>query len=181
AFRGLGKTKSVDLRDWAAVVKFDEKVRGFEVAVDNSLLVRVLDSLADLDEQLQPLGRVEVVLIAVFRDPDAANQFHYKIGPAILRRAGVQHLRDVWVIHNREGLSLGFEARDHLTSVHARLDDLERDAAVDRLFLLGYIDDPTPAFPDPFTQFVTANARARLFLRGQFKTDGPGSRIAGLF
>ena len=33
----------------------DEDVRGLQVAVDDALLVRVLDAVADLDEQLQPL------------------------------------------------------------------------------------------------------------------------------
>jgi hypothetical protein len=35
----------------------DENVRGFDIPMDDSLLVRVLDGLADLHEQPQP-GRV---------------------------------------------------------------------------------------------------------------------------
>ena len=45
--------------------------------------------------------------------------------------AGVEDLRDVRVVHQRQRLPLGLEARDHLTRVHAQLDELERDAAAD--------------------------------------------------
>ena len=48
----------------------DQNVAGFEVAVDNSLLMGVLDSVADVNEQLQPPIRVQLFSIAVVGDRD---------------------------------------------------------------------------------------------------------------
>ena len=47
--------------------------------------------------------------------------------------------------------------------VHARLDDLQRDAALDRLGLLGHVDDAHAAFADLLQQLVGADLRAGLF------------------
>ena len=46
--------------------------------------------------------------------------------------------------------------------VHARLDDLERDLAADRLLLLGHVDDAHAALADLLEQLVRADQRAGL-------------------
>ena len=92
------------------------------------------------------VGRL--LLVAVVRDLDAADQFHHEIRTARCRRAGIEHLRDIRMVHHRERLPLGFKARDHLPGVHAELDDLQRDAAADRLLLFGHVDDPAAALAD---------------------------------
>src|SRR5262249_8507981 len=51
-------------------------------SLDDALLVRVLDGLADRKEQLQPLPRREVMLVAVFRDRHALDQVHDEVRPA---------------------------------------------------------------------------------------------------
>ena len=56
-FGGLGDAEINHLRHRHAVVQRDEDVRRLDVAVDDALLMRVLDGLADLDEQLEPLAR----------------------------------------------------------------------------------------------------------------------------
>ena len=50
----LASPKSMTLGTGSVVVRGDEDVGGFQVAVDDPLLMRVLDGLADLHEQLQP-------------------------------------------------------------------------------------------------------------------------------
>ena len=57
AFRRLGDAEIDHLRHRHAVVQRDEDVRGLDVAVDDALLMRVLDGLADLDEQIEPFAR----------------------------------------------------------------------------------------------------------------------------
>ena len=52
----LGDAEVDHLGDGLAVVERHQDVRGLDVAVDDPLLVRVLDRLADRDEQLQPLA-----------------------------------------------------------------------------------------------------------------------------
>jgi hypothetical protein len=50
AFCRLGDAEINHLGDGHTVVDCDENVRRFEVAVDDALLVRVLNGLANLDE-----------------------------------------------------------------------------------------------------------------------------------
>ena len=82
------------------------------------------------------------------------------------------------MVHHRQGLALGFEASDHLPGVHAGLDDLERDRALDGLGLLGHEDDAHAAFADLLQQLVGADDRARALGNGPFmrhsriKSDG---------
>ena len=54
AARGLGDAEVNHLGHRHAVVDGDENVRGLDVAVNDALLVRVLDGLANLDEQVEP-------------------------------------------------------------------------------------------------------------------------------
>ena len=57
------------------------------------------------------------------------------------------------MIHQRERLTLGFEAPNHLARVHACLDQLERHAAADGLRSFGQLDVAHAAlahYPDGF-------------------------------
>ncbi len=78
--------------------------------MDDSLLMRMLNRLANLNEKFQPLAGRQGMLIAVFGDLDATNEFHDEIGPARFRRPGIEHLGDVGMIHQRERLSFGLKA-----------------------------------------------------------------------
>jgi hypothetical protein len=114
--------------------EFDQAgVRGLDVAMDNPLLMRVLDGLADLNEQLEPLFHGQARLIAKIGDPDAADQFHHEIGAAGDRtrgqfivsclltpgfrlltgshHTGIQDFGDMWMIHHGQRVTLHFEAR----------------------------------------------------------------------
>ena len=51
----LGDTEVNDLGHRHSVVERDQNVGGFDVPMNDSLLVGVLDGLANLDEQPQPL------------------------------------------------------------------------------------------------------------------------------
>ena len=51
-------------------------------------------------------------------------------------------MRDVRVVHHREGLSFTLESRHHLIRVHSELDELQRDVSPHRAFLLGEVHDP---------------------------------------
>ena len=76
------------------------------------------------------------------------------------------------MVHQRQRLPLGLEPGDDLLGVHAQLDDLERDAAADRLLLLGHINHAAAAFADLLEQFVAADPVAGLFARRQAADDG---------
>ena len=133
--------------------------------MDDPLLVGVLHGLADLHEQVQPLGDRQAVLVAIVGDRDAADQLHDEVGPAGLGGAGVEHPGDVGVVHQRQRLPLGLEPGDDLLRVHARLDDLQRHLAAHGLGLLGHVDDAHAPFADLLQQLVRADDRAGAFHR----------------
>ena len=172
-FRRLGDAEINHLRHRHSVVQRHEDVRRFDVAMDDSLLVRVLDGLADLDEQIEPFLGGEIGLIAVIRDANAAHQLHHEERPTHVGRARIQHLGDVGMIHHRQRLPFGFEPRDNLLGVHAQLDYLERHAPPHRFSLLRDIDHATPAFADPLKQLVAPERLAHGFIRhiGEIELD----------
>ncbi len=55
--RGLGDAEVDDLGHWLVIVHGDQNIGRLEVAMNDALLMGVLDGLADVDEQLQPLAR----------------------------------------------------------------------------------------------------------------------------
>jgi hypothetical protein len=144
----LGDAEVDNLRHRLTVVEGDEHVRRLDVAVNHALLVRVLDGVADADEQVEPFARGQQVLVAELRDRLPLHQLHDEVRPAVLGRAGVEHLRNVGMVHEGERLPLRLEPGEDLPRVHPRLDDLERDPPPDRLGLLGHPDRPHAAFAD---------------------------------
>ena len=169
----LGDAEVDDLGVRLAVVHRDQHVRRLDVAVDDALLVRVLDGVGDLRHQLEPLRNRELVAIAERRDRLAGHQLHHEVGPAGVGGAGVEDPGDVGVIHHRQRLALLLEAGDHLLGVHPQLDDLERDPARHRLALVGEEHRAEAAGADLFDQGVAAEDRA-----GSLGGAGRGSERA---
>ncbi len=64
------------------------------------------------------------------------------------------------MVHHRQRLPLGLEAGDDLLGVHAVLDDLQRDLPLDRLGLLGQVDDAHAALAELAYDRVGADAGA---------------------
>ena len=151
----LGRRPAVDERD--------QHVRRLDVAVDDPLLVGVLDRPADRDEQLQPLAGRELGFVAVLGDRDAVDQLHHEEGPAGAGGPGVEDFGDVGMVHQGQRLALGLEPGDDLAGVHAGLDDLERDLAADGRLLLGHVDDAHAAFADLLEQLVRSDPRTGAF------------------
>jgi hypothetical protein len=133
--------------------------------VDDPLLVGVLDGLADRHEQLQPLARRQVLLVAEAGDGDAIDQLHDEERPPGVGGAGVEDAGDALVVHEGQGLAFGLEAGDHLGGVHTGLDDLEGDLAADGVLLLGHVDDAHAALADLLEQLVRPDPRARALRR----------------
>jgi hypothetical protein len=66
---------------------------------------------------------------------------------ACTSRCGIEHLREVRMVHECQRLPLGLEAGDDLPRVHPRLDNLEGHLALDGGGLLGNEDDAEAASP----------------------------------
>ena len=61
------------------VIQRDHYVGWFDVAVNDALLMGVLNRVADRHEQFQPLSRCQVIVVAVLGDGDAVDQFHDEV------------------------------------------------------------------------------------------------------
>ena len=131
--------------------------------MNDPLLMRVLDCVADRHEQFESFLGSELVAVAILGDGNAADQLHDEVRPACVGGAGVEHFGDVLVVHERQSLPLGLEAGDHLGGIHARLDDLEGDPPAYGLFLLGHVDDAHAPFTDFLQQPVQADVRSGAF------------------
>jgi len=111
-----------DLWHRPAVVDGDQHVRRLEIAVDDPFLMRVLDRLADGDEEIQSLAGREVMLVTVAGDRHAADQVHDEVGPAGVGRASIEYAGDIGMVHQGQRLPFGLEAGNDLPGVHSRLD-----------------------------------------------------------
>ena len=140
AIRRFGDSEINHLRHGHAVEHRYQDVRRLDIAVDDALLMRMLNGIADLDEQIQPLAGIEAVFVAVSRNPHPAHEFHHKVRAARFRSAGIENPGD------------------------AQLDDFERDPAADRRLLLGHVNNATPAFPDSLKQLVRPDPLSELLV-----------------
>jgi hypothetical protein len=129
--------------------------------VQEALLVRVLDGQADLAEEGEAFRGRQAPGVAEVRDPRPQDELHHEVGAPGRRHAGVVDLRDRRVVHQGQGLALGFEARHDLARVHAELDALERHLALDRLLLPRAPDGAHPACADLLDQDVAIDSIAR--------------------
>ena len=154
----LGDPEVDDGGDRLPVGHPDQDVAGLEVAVDDALLVGVLDPAADAEEELEPVTQIEVVPVAVGGDRLAGHELHDEVGEPLVGGAGVERAGDVGVIHDREGLPLALEAGEHLIGIHAEPDHLERDGAAEGLQLLGFVDGSHAALAEDAGDAVGADA-----------------------
>ncbi len=141
----------------------NEHVRGLDVAVNDALLVGMLNRLADGDEQIEAFLGCEAVAIAVLGDRDALDQLHHEEWPAGVGGTRIQNASDVGVVHDGQGLAFGLEPGDDLSGIHAGLDDLEGDLAPDRVLLLGHEDRAHAPLADFLEQLVRADLGSRSF------------------
>ena len=163
----LAMPKSITFGTGRPSYSVDQDVRRLEVAVDDPLLVGVLDRLADR-RRTAPAARATVSrrVVAVLGDrarPATSSMTKYgrpsSVAPASSTRAMFG-----WSIRARACRSASNRATTGLR-VHARLDDLERHLAADRLGLLGHVDDAHPALAeqleDPVYGPMVARSRRR--------------------
>src|SRR4051794_4332921 len=110
--------------------------------------MRVLHRVAYLTKKYEARRSREVVLIAVFCDRNSWDQLHHKIGTSAFRRSGVEHAGDIRMVHHRQRLAFGLEARDDVFGVHPELDDFKGYAPPHRFLLFGHPYDAATAFAE---------------------------------
>src|SRR5690348_4204206 len=94
------------------------------------------------------------MLIAVFGDFEAANQFHYEVRATGLSRPCVEYCGDIRMIHQGGRLSFSLKPGNDAFGVHARLNDFQSDSPSHWPLLLGHENDATTPFSDLLQQLV---------------------------
>ena len=163
---GLGNAKVNELGHGPVPVHGYQDIGGLDVPMDDTLLVGIVQALADLSEELEALFNAELAVVSVARDGHASDEFHSKVRPPGLSGAGIEYMGDIGMLQQGQGLTFGVEAGDHLLGVHARLDDLQGHLAFDRLFLLGQIDQAHTTLANLLEKFVMADLCAWAFHGG---------------
>ena len=173
----LANPKSMTPRHGLAVVRLDEDIGWLQVAVDDSLLMGVLYRRANLRKQHKAFRHVELVLVAELIEWDPLHQLHHEKRQTVAGRAGVEQLGDIRVIHERNRLPLGLEAReDRGRAAALGPNQLDGDLALDRFGLLGHPDAAHAPFADRLQELVPAGderpGRSDQGLRGRRRPEG---------
>ena len=171
----FGDTKIDDLRYRLPILDGNENIRGLQVAVNNALLVGVLDGVAKLNKKSQAFLERELIRLAVIGNPNSANQLHHEKRATRCGCPAIQHACNARMIHERERLAFGFEPGHDALGVHAQLDHLNRNLAPNGFALLRPINDAEAPLADLLQKFVSANAVANLLLvEGELAGDFHG-------
>jgi hypothetical protein len=96
--------------------------------MDDQVLMGVVDGVADFAKEAEAIFDAEAVMIAVFVDGHALDEFHDEVGRAVVGGSAVEESRDVGVLELGEGLAFGAEAPPRGFVGEAASDDLDGDA-----------------------------------------------------
>ena len=137
----------------------DLDIRGFQIAMDDPLLVRRFERLGDLLGDGQRLVEGNRASRNALRQILALDEFHDE-GVDVTRMFEAVNDRDVGMVQRGQGLGLALEAGEAIGIVREGLgQDLDRDVAVQfRIARAKYL--PHPAFADLGRDFVNAEAGA---------------------
>jgi len=150
----LGDAEVDDLRDRPAIDLDDEDVRRLQVAMHDALLMRVLNAVADAEEELEALLDRIRAAVAVLDHLFAVEQLHHEVRIAFRRRPGLEDLRDVGMLQARHRLLLCLKASAILGPREGSANDFDRDAAPHRRILLGEEHRAHAAFADDADQAI---------------------------
>ena len=132
---GIQQLGDAEVQQLGRAIGDHEHVGRLDVAVDDQVLVRVLDGGADVTKELQARGGVEPVRVAVVDDRLAFDVLHREVRPAVRRAATVEQARDERMLEAGENLPLVAEAADDAVGVHAALEHLDRHALLERIIV----------------------------------------------
>src|SRR5262249_32648782 len=83
-----------------AVMFHHQHVRWLEVAMDQALLMLVLNGMAHGKEQLQSLRDRHPFAIAILSDGYAFDILHHEVRPSFSSRTGIEYPCDIRVVHH---------------------------------------------------------------------------------
>ena len=143
--------------------------------MDDEPVVGVLDGPAHVGEQVEPGLDGQPAVVAVGVDGLALDDLHREVGEAVGRRAPVEEPGDGGVLEPGEDGPLAEEPPDDDVGVEPPLEQLERDALVERpVGPLGEVHDAHPAAPDLAHDPVRPDAAARGVVGAVVEAGGEG-------
>ena len=122
-----------EVEELGRAVGHHQHVGRLDVAVDDQVLVRVLDGGADLPKEPQPGRSVEPVRVAVVDDRLPLDVLHREVRPAVRRAAAIEEAGDERMLEAGQDLPLVTEPPHDAVGVHPALEHLDRDALLERV------------------------------------------------
>jgi len=156
---GLDEFGDAEIEEFYGAILFDEDVAGFEIAMDDEVLVGVMDGGAYGEEEAEARGDIEFVVVAVFVDGDALDVLHDEVREAFGGGSTVEEEGDVGVIEVGEDLTFAAEAFEDLGVFAIAEDEFDGDLfAVLIVGAGGEVDGSHAATADFAENFVLADA-----------------------
>ncbi len=82
--------------------------------MDNSFVMGMLNGLANRNKEIQAILQRQAVLVAVLRERNPLYILHHEVRSSLFRHSTIEHLGDVWMIHQSQCLTFGFKTGQHL-------------------------------------------------------------------
>ncbi len=128
---GIEDFRNPEIEELGLAVRGHEDVAGLEIAMDDVVVVRVLDGVEDAQTEPEAFDRVQPVLVGIQVDRHALDVLHHEVRQPFGRGPAVEEPGDVRMTERREDLALVPEPPDDQRGVHAAADHLERDAMLE--------------------------------------------------
>src|SRR6266446_8311370 len=103
----------------------NQDISRLEVAVNDQVLMGIVDGSADVLEESEALGGAELVRVAVGVDRLPLNVLHDEVGERIFGGAAIQQAGDIGMVQAGQDLALTATILDDVFSVLAALDELD--------------------------------------------------------
>ena len=151
-------TREAEVGDAWFALFIDEDVGGLEIAMEDALLMGVVNGLGNFPDERGSLREGKGACAEGISETFAFDEFHGEEVVAVFP-ADFVNGNDVGMAEARDGLGLNFEAADFLLgSERASEDDFEGNDAVEA-FLAGLVNDAHAALADDFEDFVAGEFR----------------------
>jgi len=160
---GIAQLGEPEIDELDAVVGDDEDVGGRDVGVDDAVVVRDGERLAQLAREHHGLGRCERTAVDHRAEARAGEQLHDEVRAAVREVAEVEDVDDVGVLDPCRGARLAQEAVDavRVALQHTPVQHLERARPAER-GMLGLIDAAHATGIEPGEHAIVVDAIALL-------------------
>ena len=163
--RGIEPLGEAEVADQRFTLAVEEDVAGFQVAMENSLPMRVLHGARDLRDQPNAFARLVTQGRPDFLQAPARRVFHAEVGHAFVGLAYFVDRENVGMIETGRGFGFAPETRQRLARIGVITQDPFQGHDPAGMPLPRAVDDSHPAAPDLFQDFVVPQPPLRIWDR----------------